>query len=105
MNTTLELERPRTSPYSAKNMVKPINFYFSMPEAKSVHLMGDFNNWSPTSLPMQRQVDGWWTVQVPLAHGHHHYLFLVDGTPMLDPHSTGTVQIERYAHVSVIAVS
>ena len=103
MNTVRE--RPMTSPYSAKDMAKPVNFYYASPEAKSVSLVGDFNDWSPNSLAMQRRVDGWWFIQMSLTHGHHHYLFLVDGTPTLDPKATGTVQADRYRKASVIAVS
>src|SRR5258707_6534415 len=99
------LERSATARYSAKNMSKPINFYYARPDARSVSLIGDFNYWDPSSLPMQRRVDGWWFIQVPLTHGYHHYLFLVDGTPTLDPNATGTVQMERYAKASMIAVS
>ena len=93
------------SPYSAKNMAKPVNFYYARPEARSVNLIGDFNDWDPNSLPMRLRVDGWWFIQVPITHGHHRYLFLVDGNPTLDPSATGTVQMERYAKASVIAVS
>ena len=103
MNGTLE--HPVSSPYSAKEMRKPVNFYFSKPNAKSVNLVGDFNDWNPGSLPMERRVDGWWFIQVPLTHGHHPYVFLVDGEPMLDPKATGTIHIDRYANASVIAVS
>ena len=99
------IEGPTISPYSAKNMAKPVNFYYARPEAGSVSLIGDFNDWDPNSLPMQRRVDGWWFLQVPITHGHHRYLFLVDGTPTLDPNATGTVQMERYAEASMIAVS
>lgn len=99
------LERFDTKPYSAKNMSKPINFYFARPDAKSVSLIGDFNDWDPNSLPMRRRVDGWWFIQVPLTHGHHQYLFLVDGAPTLDPRSAGTVQVDRYAKASLIALS
>jgi 1,4-alpha-glucan branching enzyme len=103
MNTLFALSPAK--PYSAKNTAKPINFYFEGPAAKSVYLVGDFNDWDPTSVPMQRRVDGWWFAQVSLTHGHHHYLFLVDGRPTLDPRASGSVPIDRYAHVSVIAVS
>ena len=96
------LDRPQ---YSAKKAVKPINFFFLAPEAESACLMGDFNNWNPTSHPMQRRKDGWWSLQVPLSHGHHQYLFVVDGTPTLDPHATGTTRNPRYEKVSLIAVS
>jgi len=103
MNTVLE--QPATSPYSAKNMAKPINFYYASPGARAVNLMGDFNDWDPNSLPMQRRVDGWWFIQVPLTHGHHHYVFVVDGVPTLDPKATGTVQADHYSKASMIAVS
>ena len=99
------LERPGTTYYSAKNSVKPVNFFFAKPDAAAVNLMGDFNSWDPKSLPMEKRVDGWWFIQVPLAHGHHTYLFVVDGLPTLDPQSAGTVQTDRYDRASVIAVS
>ncbi len=89
----------------ARNMAKPINFFCFAPEAKSVLLIGDFNHWNPTANPMQRRADGWWFLQVPLTHGHHQYQFLVDGTPTLDPYATGVIRNERYAQVSLIAVS
>ena len=99
------LAKPTTATFSANPSAKPINFYYAVPEAKSVHLMGDFNNWNPKSLPMQRRADGWWSIQVPLSAGDHQYLFLVDGIPTLDPHAVGTAHGKRYASVSIIAVS
>ena len=99
------LERPSASPYSARSMAKPVNFYYQESGAKSVNLSGDFNDWDPNSLPMERRVDGWWFIQVPLTHGHHAYVFLVDGAPTLDPKATGTVQVNRNTKASVVAVS
>jgi len=61
MKDTLDtvLERPAPSPYSAKRMSKPVNFYcHAKPAAKSVNLAGDFNDWDQTALPMQRQEAG-----------------------------------------------
>jgi 1,4-alpha-glucan branching enzyme len=63
------------------------------PDDKSVRLVGDFNDWDIASLPMQRQPDGCWFVQVPLTHGHHQYVFLVDGEPELDPDAAGIVRV------------
>jgi 1,4-alpha-glucan branching enzyme len=103
MNTTLE--RRTENRYSARNMTKPISFFFAAPEAESVCLMGDFNGWSPNAHPMERRPDGFWLLQVPLSHGHHQYLFLVDGRPTLDPHSSGTVRNDRYKQVSLMSVS
>lgn len=97
-------EKPRGLRLAGKT-VKPINFYCDAPDAHSVTLIGDFNSWDPASHPMQRRPDGWWFLQLPLAHGYHQYLFIVDGTPTLDPHATGTGGNERYAKASLIAVS
>jgi 1,4-alpha-glucan branching enzyme len=89
--------------YSAENSDKPVNFYCAAPNAKSVEVVGDFNNWHP--LPMRRTIDGWWFSQIQLCHGHHQYRFLVDGNPMLDPHATGVAHDEHDEQVSLIAVS
>jgi 1,4-alpha-glucan branching enzyme len=100
------LERPAFSPYSARRMAKPVNFYCQpKAEAQSVYLVGDFNEWNIGSLPLARRPDGWWFIQVSLTHGHHQYLFLVDGEPAVDPHASGTVRIEPFGKASVIAVS
>src|ERR1043165_5719682 len=91
--------------YSAKNNIRPVNFLFFAPQARHVSLIGDFNNWSPNANPMKRQPDGGWTIQVPLSHGHHRYLFLVDGLKVLDPRAQGTARTETNEKVSLIAVS
>ena len=91
--------------YSAKNMAKPVNFFCLAPEARAVSVVGDFNDWHPNVHPMRRQADGSWYLQIPLNHGHHHYAFLVDGTPVLDPRAMGMARNERNERVSVIAVS
>ncbi len=91
--------------YSAKAHLKPINFYCNAPEAAAVFITGDFNDWNPTALPMEKQYDGTWFAQVQLNHGHHHYLFLVDGKPMLDPRAQGIGRNELNEKVSLVAVS
>jgi 1,4-alpha-glucan branching enzyme len=101
MNTTLN--HPDNTDFHVRDSHKPVNFYCAAPRAKSVELVGDFNRWHP--FPMTRSVDGWWLVQVHLAHGHHQYRFLVDGLPMLDPHATGIVPDGHGGRVSLIAVS
>lgn len=91
--------------YSAKKMSKPVNFVCVAPTAKQVCLTGDFNNWDPSGLPMQRQPDGAWFLQVPLHHGHHQYRFLVDGATVLDPRAQGIARDAKGEKVSLIAVS
>lgn len=91
--------------YSAKNFAIPINFVCYAPEAKHVSLIGDFNDWLPGAHPMKRQPDGAWTIQVALSHGHHRYLFHVDGKTRLDLRAQGVGRNERNEKVSLIAVS
>jgi 1,4-alpha-glucan branching enzyme len=94
-----------SNPRVARNTIKPVNFYCAAATAQSVYLAGDFNGWDPTSHPMHRRADGWWFIEVQLPHGHHQYLFLVDGKPVLDPQSTGIARNERNERVSLLAVS
>ncbi len=89
--------------HSATKTEKPVNFYLSAPEARSVQLEGDFTGWIP--LVMQRREDGWWFLQLPLAHGHHRYRFLVDGQIRLDPRAAGVARKEDNEEVSLVAVS
>jgi len=86
-------------------MSKPVNFVCVAPTANEVHLTGDFNGWNPTAHPMIRQPDGAWLLQVPLHHGHHHYVFLVDGKTVLDPKAHGVARDPKGAKVSLLAVS
>lgn len=91
------------SSYSAKNSLKPVNFYCAAPQAQSVELSGDFNHWHP--LPMKRLLDGWWFARLELCHGHHLYRFIVDGKTALDPNAAGIARDEQDERASLIAVS
>jgi 1,4-alpha-glucan branching enzyme len=91
--------------YSAKNVIKPVIFLCWAPDATQVQLVGDFNDWDPSSHPMHRQIDGGWRLEVPLNHGHHHYLFLVDGHQTLDPNAQGIARDHQGNKVSLLAVS
>jgi 1,4-alpha-glucan branching enzyme len=82
-----------------------VNFFYHAPQAKLVALIGDFNAWDPKAHVMTRMPDGGWTIRLELPHGHHQYLFLVDGKAMLDPNAMGKVHNERNETVSLIAIS
>ncbi len=86
-------------------MRKPVNFFCYAPQAGSVAVLGDFNEWDPSAHPMQRGPDGAWTAQIPLSHGHHQYLYLVDGKKVLDPRAQGVGRTEHNERVSIVAVS
>ena len=60
-------------------------FYCVQPRAKSVYLIGDFNNWNPYSHPMHRNERGWWEIEIDLPDGEYSYRFIVDGKHRVDP--------------------
>jgi 1,4-alpha-glucan branching enzyme len=91
--------------FSAKRVSKPVNFVCQAPGAKQVSLIGDFNEWQPDKHVMKKQADGAWMVQVSLCHGHHQYLFWVDGEVQLDPRAQGIARIEGGQRVSLVAIS
>jgi hypothetical protein len=49
--------------------------------------------------------DGRWVASLELHHGHHRYLFIADGEPMLDPSASGIVRDDQDNRVSLSAVS
>jgi 1,4-alpha-glucan branching enzyme len=97
----VRLRRPNSSPRT----LHLVDFFCRAPQAKSVSLIGDFNEWQPAVHPMTRMPDGGWVIRIELPHGHHQYLFLVDGVPTLDPNAMGKVRNERNDTVSLIAIS
>ena len=53
-------------------------FVLVAPQAASVSLVGDFNDWDPARAPMQT-AQGVWATAVRLAPGRYRYAFLVNG--------------------------
>ena len=80
--------------YSASRTSHHVDFFCRAPEAGQVSLVGDFNGWDVAATPMKRMPDGRWMASVELHHGHHQYLFLVDGAPQLDPNACGIARNE-----------
>jgi 1,4-alpha-glucan branching enzyme len=95
---------PHPEHYSAKLLPKPVNFVCVAPLARRVTLVGDFNDWQPDAFPMKRQPDGNWHLQIPLGYGAHHYQFLVDGKPVLDPTAQRVARNESDEKVSLVEV-
>jgi 1,4-alpha-glucan branching enzyme len=91
--------------YSANGTSRAVNFTCIAPQAKAVSVIGDFNNWEPNANPMQHQPDGGWIAKIALHHGHHQYLFLVDGVPVLDPRASGISRNAKNERVNLVAVS
>ena len=91
--------------YGAQQNLRSVNFICNAPEAQSVSLVGDFNQWQPTAHPMKQQPDRAWFLTLDLKHGHHRYAFLVDGQLTLDPRAQGIARNDQNERVSLIPVS
>jgi len=93
------------SSFAYRKPLRAVNFVCNAPEAKSVSLVGDFNNWNPAANPMKQMPDRAWFLQIELKHGHHRYAFLVDGTLTLDPRAQGITRNDKGERVSMVPVS
>ena len=85
--------------------LRGVNFVCNAPRAKTVSLVGDFNQWNPAAHPMKQMPDRSWLLQVELKHGHHRYAFLVDGVLSLDPHAQGITRNDKGERVCLVPVS
>jgi 1,4-alpha-glucan branching enzyme len=54
----------------------------AFPNAKEVHLAGNFNDWSGYTM---KKVDGVWAMDIYLPPGKCLYKFIVDGKWIIDP--------------------
>jgi serine/threonine protein kinase len=85
---------PTPPPPKPKPASKPFNVEFSLsassaPNAHTVSIAGDFNNWSAvTATPMRKQANGDWDVTLQLPAGRHLYKLIVDGKWIPDPENT-----------------
>ena len=91
--------------FNYQKPLRAINFICHAPQAKSVSLVGDFNQWNPAANPMKQTPDRSWLLNVELKHGHHRYAFLVDGVLTLDPHAQGITRNDKGERVCLVPVS
>ena len=82
-----------------------VRFTLVAPEASSVSIVGDFNGWNPSSLPLRRSADGrTWEVEVPLPPGRYAYSFVVDGALARDPSAPQALDADLGTTNSVVMV-
>lgn len=72
-------------------VMQDITLSVYLPAAKSVGVMGAFNDWDASRSPMSRDGKGNWTITLHLAPGSYEYQFLTNGnTRMTDPLAPAT---------------
>jgi hypothetical protein len=90
----------------ANTVMLPVRFSLNAPNAGRVTIVGDFNDWNPTTLPMRRSADGRvWEVEVRLPLGRYNYAFLVDGRLARDPRAPSTADDDFGTPNSVLMVN
>jgi 1,4-alpha-glucan branching enzyme len=68
-----------------KIKMQKVTFSFEGNGAREVFLLGDFNNWNPTSHQMNNNGNSVWKKTVMIPSGKHEYKFLADGQWTEDP--------------------
>ncbi|HEX9292791.1 MAG TPA: isoamylase early set domain-containing protein [Gemmatimonadales bacterium] len=95
-----------TRPWTRDAQSGPDAFQFVLvaPQAASVSLVGDFNDWDPKRAPMQT-AQGVWATVVNLAPGRYRYAFLVNGVEWrADPGAPAAKDDEFGTPSSVVTV-
>jgi 1,4-alpha-glucan branching enzyme len=58
--------------------VHVIRFVYHDAAARQIAVVGDFNGWGATEIPLTANGDGVWSASVALPAGAHEYAFVVD---------------------------
>jgi 1,4-alpha-glucan branching enzyme len=61
-----------------------VEFKLYAPDAKTVSVAGQFNNWDAKSKPMKKSKDGTWKLKMKLPRGKCEYKYIVDGAWLQD---------------------
>ena len=65
-----------------------VSLALDAPDAKSVYVAGDFNDWKVDDKSMMQKEDGAWKLKVNLVPGRYRYRFVKDGEWIEDPSNT-----------------
>ena len=68
------------------------DFSLSAPQARSVFIAGDFNQWNLSVHPLKQDKKGVWKISLPLDPGRYEYRFIVDGEWQNDPGCSSSVE-------------
>ena len=83
-----------------------VQFVLDARRARSVAVVGDFNDWDKTATPLERDsTSGIWSTLATVRPGRHVYAFIVDGTVWtLDPNAPRTKDADYGTEQSVVMV-
>ncbi len=71
-----------------RTTLRVYDFVLRMPDARDVHVVGDFNEWKVgDESRLQRRPDGIWEKRMALKTGVYKYKYVIDGEWCPDPHN------------------
>lgn len=79
-------------------------FRYESKKAKSVYLVGDFNNWNPYNITMTNNGSDEFFITIRLKPGLHSYCFVVDGEWKPDPDNLNQYSDEVGNIVSIVNI-
>ncbi len=80
--------------------INKYEFKLDAPNAKSVSILGDMNNWKP--IPMEKGNDGIWRKELALRPAIYNYIYDVDGKQVADPDAEFSSILDQYGRTSSI---
>ena len=72
-----------------------VEFRFYAPNAKSMYLIGEFNNWNMSHDAMIKYEDGIFRIKKKIASGNYLYKYVIDGKWILDKYNYSTKYDEK----------
>jgi 1,4-alpha-glucan branching enzyme len=76
----------------ATEKVRKAEFSLSAPQARTVSIAGDFNQWNLSSHLLKMDDKGIWRISLALNPGQYGYRFFVDGEWQNDPNCFSSVE-------------
>lgn len=88
---SLSIDEKLADFYGVRQINGQVVFTTLYPRAQTVQIAGDFNEWKPEKMPLERLGDsGKWQLAVPLDKGIYKYRMVVDGHWQQDPYNGQT---------------
>jgi 1,4-alpha-glucan branching enzyme len=78
--------------FKKKSVGRKTEFSLAAPQARSVSIAGDFNQWNISSHSLKQNKKGVWRILLSLNPGQYEYRFFVDGKWQNDPHCSSFVE-------------
>ena len=89
----------------SKGVGGSVSFVYHNDEAKTVAVAGEFNNWNPSTSPMQKDVSGLWRVEIMRpASGRYAYKFFVNGSDWFEDPRNGVKVLDNHGGFNSVLV-